>query len=151
MAQRIVVGVDGSDNSLNAVEWCAEFARTSGVEVIVCHVVSTFGDWMMSAGQIDFQKVERERLELVKGPWTESLRAAGARYEVVQVSSDDAVRELLRIADERDADLIVIGKAGHGAAGEMFLGGIAAKFAHRTTRPLLLVPPRRSAPKPPSG
>jgi len=142
MTQRILVGADGSENSRRAIEWCAEFARDSGVEVVVCHVVSKFGEWMLSAGQIDFQKVEKERLELVTGPWTEPLRAAAVPYQVVQVSGDP-VTELLAVAESKDVDLIVIGKAGHGATGELLLGGTAGKLTHRTTYPLLLVPSRR--------
>jgi nucleotide-binding universal stress UspA family protein len=61
---------------------------------------------------------------------------------VVQVSGD-AVPQLLALADAKDADLIVIGKAGHGPVGELLLGGTAAKLAHRTMRPLLLVPTGR--------
>jgi nucleotide-binding universal stress UspA family protein len=143
MTQRILVGADGSANSHRAMEWCAEFARDTGVEIVVCHVVSKFGEWMLSVGQIDFQKVEKERLELVTGPWTEPLRAAGIPYEVVQVSGDP-VKELLAVAENKDVDLIVIGKAGHSATGDLLLGGIAGKLTHRTTYPLLLVPSRRA-------
>jgi len=106
MTQRILVGADGSENSRRAIEWCAEFARDSGVEVVVCHVVSKFGEWMLSAGQIDFQKVEKERLELVTGPWTEPLRAAAVPYQVVQVSGDP-VTELLAVAESKDVELNV--------------------------------------------
>lgn len=142
MTQRILVGADGSENSRRAIEWCAEYARNGGVEVVVCHVVSKFGEWMMSAGQIDFQKVEKERLELVTGPWTEPLRAAAVPYQVVQVSGDP-VTELLAVAESKDVELIVIGKAGHGPTAELFLGGTAGKLTHRSNYPLLLVPARR--------
>jgi nucleotide-binding universal stress UspA family protein len=145
MTQRILVGADGSENSQRAIEWCAEFARGTGVEVVVCHVVSKVGEWVMSAGQIDFQKIEKERLELVRGPWTEPLRAASTQYQVIQVSGDP-VKELLAVAESQDVDLIVIGKAGHTATGELLLGGTAGKLAHRTTYPLLLVPARRPDP-----
>lgn len=145
--QRILVGVDGSGDGQHALEWCVEFALRSNVEVIVCHVVSNFGEWMLSAGQIDFQKIEQEHQWLLNGPWTEPLRGGTVRYEVVQVSGDP-VKELLALAESKDVDLVVIGKAGHGAVGELLLGGTAAKLAHRTTRPLLLVPARRSEHRP---
>ncbi len=142
-AQRILVGVDGSDDSRHALEWCVEFAGRSSVEIIVCHVVSNFSEWMLSAAQVNFKKIEQEHYRLLHGLWAEPLRAAPVDYELVQVSGDP-VKELLAVAESKDADLIVIGKAGHGAAGELLLGGIAAKLAHRTTRPLLLVPARRA-------
>jgi nucleotide-binding universal stress UspA family protein len=146
-SQRILVGTDGSEHSRQAVEWCAEFARRSGVEVIVCHVVSTVGEWLLSAGQIDFQKIEKEQLQLLKGSWTEPLHGGEIRYEVLQ-KSGDPVTELLALADTKDVDLVVIGKAGHGPVSEHLLGGTAAKLVHRTTRPLLVVPARRPAHRP---
>jgi nucleotide-binding universal stress UspA family protein len=142
MVQRILVGTDGSEDSGHAVEWCAEFARDSGIEVVVCHVVSTFSEWMMSAAQINFDKLEEEHRRLLFGPWTEPLRAAGVAYDIVQTKGD-AVKALLEVAEEEDVDMIVIGKAGHSTAGELLLGGTAAKLAHRTVRPLLVVPARR--------
>ena len=102
---------------------------------------------MMSAAQINFQEVEKEHRRLLSGPWTEPLRAAGVAYEVVQASGDP-VRTLLDVAEDKDVDLIAIGKSGRGAAAELLLGGTAAKLAHRTTRPLLIVPPRRAAHEP---
>jgi nucleotide-binding universal stress UspA family protein len=146
-SQRILVGVDGSEDSQHALEWCVEFARGANVEVIVCHVVSNFGEWMLSVGQVDFQKIEQEHQRLLNGPWTEPLRGDTVRYELVQVSGNP-VKALLALADSQDVDLIVIGKAGHGAAGEFLLGGTAAKLAHRTTRPLLLVPARHTPHRP---
>jgi nucleotide-binding universal stress UspA family protein len=146
-SQRILVGVDGSDDSQHAVEWCAEFARRSGAEVIVCHVVSNVGDWMLSAAQVDFQNIEKEHQRLLSGAWTEPLRGGGVRYEVVQLSGDP-VKELLALADSKDVDLIIIGKAGHGALRELLLGGTATKLAHRTTRPLLLIPARHAEHRP---
>jgi len=147
MVQRILVGTDGSEDSHHAVVWCAEFARNSDVEVVVCHVVASSSEWLLSAAQVDFQKVEREHRRLLLGPWTEPLRAAGVTYDVVQVSGDP-VRTLLDVAEHKDVDLIAIGKAGHGAAAELLLGGTAAKLTHRTTRPLLVVPPRRAPHEP---
>jgi nucleotide-binding universal stress UspA family protein len=147
MVQRILVAADGSEDSRNAVEWCAEFARASDVEVVVCHVVSALSEWVISAAQVNFQDVEKEHHRLLEGLWTEPLRAAGVAYEVVQ-KSGDPVKTLLEIADERDVDLIAIGKSGRSSAGERFLGGTASKLVHRTTRPLLVVPPRRAEHEP---
>ena len=115
MVQRMLVGTDGSEDSGHAVEWCAEFARSAGVEVIVRHVVAAVSEWMMSAAQINFQEVEKEHRRLLSGPWTEPLRAAGVAYEVVQASGDP-VRTLLDVAEDKDVDLIAIGKSGRGAA-----------------------------------
>jgi nucleotide-binding universal stress UspA family protein len=51
----------------------------------------------------------------------------------------DPVGSVISAADEQQADLVVIGKTGHGVGG-LVSGGTAMKLAHRTKRPLLLIP-----------
>jgi nucleotide-binding universal stress UspA family protein len=137
-ALRILVGVDGSDDGHHAAEWAAAFASRTGAQVVVVHAISRVGEWMLSMAQIDFQKVEHEHGAMLHGEWTQPFRSADVPYETV-LASGDPIKELLAVADARDVDLIVIGKTGFSAAGEL-LGGTAAKLAHRTTRPLVLVP-----------
>jgi nucleotide-binding universal stress UspA family protein len=137
---RILVATDGSDTAQHAVAWAAEFAQATGAEVILVHAMSQSGEWLMSIGQIDFVHIEAERRESLEGVWSEALRKADVSYRT-RFLVGDPVGLLLRAADEDDVDAVVIGKAGHGALGSAFLGGSAGKLTHRTTRPLLIVPP----------
>ncbi len=135
---RVVVAIDGSAAANRAVHWCSERAATLGLEIIVVHAVSDVGEWLMSIVQIDFRQIERERRGLLDGPWTAPLRTAGVPYRTRLVVGDP-IRSVLAAADEEAADLIVIGKTGHGPS-DFLLGATAMKLAHRTTRPLLLIP-----------
>ena len=137
---RILVATDGSDAAQHAVAWAAEFAQATGAEVILVHAMSTSGEWLMSVAQIDFVHIEAERRECLDGVWSEALRTAGVTYRT-KFMAGDPVALLLGTADEHDVDAIVIGKSGHGALGTALLGGSAGKLTHRTTRPLLIVPP----------
>jgi nucleotide-binding universal stress UspA family protein len=93
----------------------------------------------MSAVQIDFQRIEHERAALLEGPWTAALRQAGTRVET-RLLVGDPIASLLTAADQQEADMIVIGTTGHGTVGDFLLGSTAMKFAHKTTRPLVLIP-----------
>jgi nucleotide-binding universal stress UspA family protein len=77
---RLLVATDGSLAAQRAVQWTADFARRTDAEVILVHVVSTIGEWIMSAAQIDFIRVEKERRLLLEGGWSEPLREASVRY-----------------------------------------------------------------------
>ncbi len=133
---RILVATDGSEAAEHAVLWCADFARSTGAEIILMHTVSKVGEWLMSVAQIDFVKVEAERKDLLDRVWAEPLRKAEVPYRTKFVTGDP-VQTIIATADAEDADLIVIGKTGHSGG---FLGGSAARISQHTSRPLVLVP-----------
>jgi nucleotide-binding universal stress UspA family protein len=136
---RLLVATDGSPAAQRAVEWSANFAGRTDADVILAHVVSSVAEWMMSVAQIDFMRVEAEHRFLLDGLWSEPLRNAGVRYRT-HLTRGDPVKCLLDFAENADADLVVIGKTGRTAAGDFLLGGSAMRLAHRSTRPLILVP-----------
>lgn len=47
---------------------------------------------------------------------------------------------ILQVADEIDADVIVMGTRTHSAVGQFLLGSTANKVMHHTKRPVLIVP-----------
>lgn len=49
-------------------------------------------------------------------------------------------KTILRVADEIDADVIVMGTRTHSAMGQFLLGSTANKVMHNSKRPVLIVP-----------
>ena len=49
-------------------------------------------------------------------------------------------KSILRVADEIDADVIVMGTRTHSAMGQFLLGSTANKVMHNSKRPVLIVP-----------
>ncbi|MDX2424326.1 MAG: universal stress protein, partial [Amphritea sp.] len=49
-------------------------------------------------------------------------------------------RTILRVADEIDADVIVMGTRTHSAMGQFLMGSTANKVMHHSKRPVLIVP-----------
>ena len=136
---RLLVATDGSDAGHEAIVWSVEFATATGAEATVVHVVSSVGEWMLAVAQVDSNKIEEARRELLEGAWTEPFRTAGIAYRT-RLLVGDPIQSVLQVADEQDADLIVVGKTGHSATDRLLLGGTANKLVHRSTRPLIVVP-----------
>lgn len=144
MFQRIVVGADGSPQALRAVDTAAALAKLSGGTV---HVVTAASPMLVS----DIQKMKArlpEEFQEVWDPYADAhahLAAAVARVREAGVpveahdASGDAVECLLDIADDVDADLVVVGSRGLGAAKRLFLGSVSTKLAHHSHRSLLIV------------
>jgi nucleotide-binding universal stress UspA family protein len=140
MAKMIVVGVDGSNGSRRALEWSAGLARDVGAEIQVVHVESRAALWEFSAIQIDINPYLAELQGLLDGLWTQPLRDAEVKFHTQLVRGDPAT-ELLRIAVELDAYLVVAGARKHAALHDLIVGGTAHKLVNRANRPVVLVPP----------
>ncbi len=60
----------------------------------------------------------------------------------VEIAAGDPATEILRIAEERDADLIVLAGHGRGAIGRLAFGSVADRVAHVSPVPVMIVRPR---------
>lgn len=138
--KRIVVGVDGSDNARTAVAWTAELAVPLGASVVAVHGFEPLSYLGRVPPPVDFVAVRaRCEAELAEG-WTAPLRDAGVRYECRLVECDP-VEALVEVADEVDADLIVVGARGGSTLRGLVLGSTSLKLPHETRRPVCIVHP----------
>src|SRR5437899_6288287 len=110
--ERIVVGVDGTDGSQHAAAWAASLAGAVDAQIIAVHVVARTWLIELSAMQLDTDRLVKEFRAKFLGPWTESFRRSSVHYTNEFLSGDPA-SELLRVAHERHADLVVIGGTHH--------------------------------------
>ncbi len=132
----VLAATDLSDPSLPAVLAGAEWARRGGKHLTVLHVidlhVSTLGYGFEippvfsdpPPGAIDeFRRWAAEQLE-------EALRRYRADGEI-RVEKGPAVDEILRVAAELPAELLVIGTAGLTGLSRMMLGSVAEDVVRR--------------------
>ncbi len=141
----IVVGVDGSPESDRAATFAAQLALQTGARIIAVHAVGLLDVWQEDAGTADRHNSHAHVTALRDGPWTDTIRQTGVQPTVALVDGAPA-HALLMVADEVDADLIVVGSRGAGEAELFALGNTSTKLAHQSARPVLIVPPPRSAP-----
>ena len=136
---RIVVGVDGSDNASRAVEWTAGLAALTGARVVAVHALGLLfhGD----DGAVQPAQPLREKIEgKLAGEWCGALASAGVDHEC-RVIDGTPVTVLLAAADEIDADVIVMGSRGLGGFPELLLGSTSTQVAQLAHRPVTIIPP----------
>ncbi|MGV9358414.1 universal stress protein [Streptomyces misionensis] len=140
MAKPVVVGVDGSPSSLEAVETAAHEAALSGVGLRLVHA---FG-WSSihpPHGGPPWNRAEAGVRELVDGTLVEAeLRAHRIApdtdiYREVTVGEPVVVLEI----ESRTASLVVVGSRGLGAFGGLLLGSTAVHLAAYGRCPVLVV------------
>ena len=124
----IVVGVDGSDASRQALQWAADQASFEGRPLFLVHVVDP-----------------RSRFE-GEGPQAVLAKAASVvewRRPAVEVHATSVVgdaREILLDHADRAA-LLVVGSRGRGPVGSTLLGSVGVAVGTRAACPVVVVRP----------
>jgi nucleotide-binding universal stress UspA family protein len=133
----IMLGVDGSPESANAVRWCAEHARALHSKVTAVNVQSPHHEHNPKGTPDDWLNfVETQEVP----DWSGPLLEAGVSVEPVALRSARPATGLLTAAGDHESDLLVIGTRGLGGFLGLRIGGTALRVLHRSEIPLVLVP-----------
>lgn len=133
---RIVVGVDGSDESRAALAWATD---QTDDELTAVYGLSQWAELAWASVQVDPSHILDEAASLLQDRWCEPAVDAGAACHAVTRETEPATA-LLEVADEIDADLIVVGSHSHARWTPHYLGSVASKLLHKSRRPVAVVP-----------
>jgi nucleotide-binding universal stress UspA family protein len=138
---RMLLPIDGSENSLRAVDY---LLRTAGWyrETIEVHLLNVQhplpGDVSMFVRGDQIKQYHQEEGAKALAPARAKLDAAKITY-VSQVSVGDPADVIASYAKEKRCDQICIGTRGLGHIAGMLLGSVATKVIHLSNVPVLLV------------
>ncbi len=143
--RRIVVGVDGSEHAAAALATSAGLARSLGAEIVAVHAVpppatAEYGFDLFPTVPPELDPAWRAEVRRqLEEEWCRPLEEAGVPYRTVERDGRPAtvIRE---VADEEEADLVVVGRRGRGRVAELLLGSVSHELSHTCQRPLLLIP-----------
>ncbi len=136
MFERVVLAVDGSPQSSKTIPVAVDLAQKYGSTVAVVHVR-------------EYTRYEGADVDLGPPITAEDLveevvavfRDAGVdtRGEIRRITHGKTAEQIVEIAKEFEADLIVMGTRGMTEWKSLLLGGVANKVVHHATCPVLLV------------
>ncbi|KUN81465.1 universal stress protein [Streptomyces griseoruber] len=134
----LVVGVDGSDSSLLAVDWAVDEAARHGLPLRLVHAFR----WERYERTLpSFTTGRRSGEVMAQNIVASCAQRAGLRDPEVKVSEevlpDDAVSALLRTAP--DAFALVVGERGRGEVPGLLLGSVSLAVAARAACPVVVV------------
>ncbi len=136
---RILVAVDGSPESTMAIDHVLDLHRSTQTEVHVLHVGLVSG-WTNSRTLNDDQLIRmRAEAQVVLDEQVAVLVAAGLTPTQTYVRLGRATDEILRLRDEIEADLIVLGSRGLNAFTRVLLGSDAEGVVRHAPCPVLVV------------
>ena len=135
MTRPITAGIDGTEESLAALDWAAREAVRRDVALRVIHAWRFQPYEGIDAGDRDTQE------GWARDAVTEAVRTVTGRHtgldvstEVVEGGSVDVL-----VAAAADAELLVLGSRGHGPVVGFLLGSVGQQVIAEAARPVVLV------------
>jgi nucleotide-binding universal stress UspA family protein len=147
MSRSIVCGVDGSPESEAALQVAARLAEQLELGLVVAHVAepahvpyagaAPFGG--MAGHYAVMEEVASQ--EVVAERVLEQALAKSSIAAETRAGVGVPAERLAEIADDVDAELIVVGSRGRGAFKAAFLGSVSSALVGVARCPVLIVPP----------
>jgi nucleotide-binding universal stress UspA family protein len=140
----IVVGTDGSDTARKAVGEAIDLARSVGAAVCLVSAYEPVPQARLreearqTPEDLQWMVNPREEVDATLGDAADAVREAGLDVETFAREGDPA-DAILDVAEEREADLIVIGHKGMTGARRFLLGSVPNKVSHHAPCSVLIV------------
>jgi nucleotide-binding universal stress UspA family protein len=148
---RLLVAVDGSDTSMNAADYAIALAKNNNndnneaAEIFVINVIdlppifkmlpSDTRKELISIGRREANQMLDTVAEMAKGHGMEKKKI---NTEMIETSAS-AADEIIRYAQEKDVDLIVVGTKGRSGMSKALLGSVASKVVTYSLCSVLVV------------
>lgn len=133
---RIVVGIDGSDESKQALRWARSLAPALGAQIeaiAVWHLPAGYGTVVVPEGW----DPEQDMREVLVGTVREVVGAQLPEGLHLIVREGNAAKQLLDAST--GAAMVVVGSRGHGGFTGLLLGSVSSSIAHHAGCPVLVV------------
>jgi len=136
--KHLIVGVDGSANSIAALAWAIEHCPVGAtIDVVHAYVpaapmfelAESYGDIFETTAKANLDKSVDGAIEASVRPTTE--------YELV---SRIELADPRSVLSESEADVIVVGARGHRGVAHLLLGSVATALTHHTRTTTVIVP-----------
>jgi nucleotide-binding universal stress UspA family protein len=140
--QTIVVGTDGSDSSLRAVDRAGQLAAASNAKVIVASAYLPTADDPRAADALkdeSYQATGTAPIYAILREAKERAQAAGAGKIEEKAIVGAPVDALIDLSQEVGADLLVVGNLGLSTIAGRLLGSVPANVSRRSKVDVLIV------------
>jgi nucleotide-binding universal stress UspA family protein len=139
----VVVGIDGSEQSVHAAQTAADLARDNGASLTIVTVVRPPEGWWGIVGSpppadaltSSMSQAQQSILDATIG----QLDLDGVEWEATEEIGEPA-STLADVCRDLEADVLVVGRRGAGIVERLVMGSVADRVAHYSPCPVLIVP-----------
>lgn len=142
MLRKVLYPTDFSDVAMKAFEFIKQLKNAGVSEVVILHVIDQKSlDALAVYTNRDFLKFEKDWERNVIDqidPMEQELKELGFKVKV-RIETEVPFREILKVEEEEDVSVIVIGSHGKSNIKEMLLGSVSEKVVRKAKKPVLVV------------
>ena len=140
--RRLLVPIDSSDSANRALAYAIRLAKENAP--VELHIVNAHEPPLVY-GEVAIHMTEEKAKELLKQhsehvlkPAIEMAKAAGVKF-ASEILIGEVPQVIVKYAEDKGCDGIVMGTRGMGAIGNLVMGSVATKVIHLTKLPVTLV------------
>lgn len=141
--QKIVCALDLSEHSKLVAEYATMLAKMSGASIVAVYAAPTLTQY--TGFHVPPNTIDSFVGEIVSGAEKAMADFVAEYFPDVQVKAEVVVgyaaEEILSLAENEDADLIVMGTHGRKGIDRILFGSVAEKVVKNSSRPVLTIRP----------
>lgn len=139
--KKILIPVDGSKCSINAIEKAKEIGSLSNSDILIVTVVNSQRDNPYIIDQDYTSELSKMNIELGKAILVESKKLLDDYPGKVEarLRNGDVADTIVDIAEDEDYDLIVMGRRGNNISARSLLGSVSNKVLNFANKSVLVV------------
>ena len=138
MFKNIVLAFDGSDYSNKALESAKSLTERFEATLWLVHVFRNPSDFL---GYTDYEKLYARRKSAAQAVLDDALQKLGTTTFIVngELLEGPEAESILKVAENRKADLIVMGTRGFGTVKGFLVGSVSRKVIHYASCSVMVV------------
>ncbi|HUW68049.1 MAG TPA: universal stress protein [Candidatus Nanoarchaeia archaeon] len=138
--QKIVLATDGSEYSANVIKYAIELAKISEAKIYAIYVVDTgiFTSIPMDVAWTNMYELLKQEGNVATNQVESEAMAANIEVESITVEGHPA-EEIIKLAEDKSADIIVMGTLGKSGLDRFLLGSVAEKVSRTSKIPVMIV------------
>ena len=144
MFNSIVVGTDGSDTATQAVREAVDMAKAVGATLELVSAYAPVSEQRLRAERRDAPEDmqwainPKQEVELSLSDAADIAREAGVKVNT-HARQGDPADAILDVAEEQNADVVIVGNKGMTGAKRFLLGSVPDKISHHAPCSVLIV------------
>jgi nucleotide-binding universal stress UspA family protein len=138
MFERILLATDDSRHAQRALEYARDLALRDGAQVIVVHAFEPIPRYLGEPMWSEIVGIHVSKGREIANRAMEELKDAGVDAEIEALEGPPA-EAILRVAEVREVDLIVMGSRGHGELTSLLLGSVSHRVLAHSRVPVMII------------